>query len=163
MSRLKGRVWVFGDNIDTDTIFPARVFTEPDHVKVKACMESIRPGWSSMVSPGDIIVAGSNFGTGSSRPASLVLKMVGISAVVAESIFGVFLRNSINYGLPALECPGVTSVFSEGDIGEVDLEGFIVRNLSRDQEVRCKPLPRIALEILESGGLINYLRNRGCI
>lgn len=161
--KLKGRVWVFGDNIDTDTIFPARVFTEPDHVKIKACMESIRPGWSSMVNPGDILIAGRNFGTGSSRPASLILKMVGISAVAAESIFGVFLRNSINYGLPALECPGVSKMFREGDVALIDLESYTVENTATGSRVACRRLPAIAVEILRSGGLINYLRRRGCI
>lgn len=161
--RLKGRVWVFGDNIDTDTIYPAKAFTLPEHEKARMCMESIRPGWSLKVRSGDIIIAGHNFGTGSSRPASRILRMLGIQAVLAESVSPVFLRNSINYGLPCLECPGVSDSFSEGEIALVDLNSFTVENISRHILLRCHPLPEIAVRILESGGLLGYLNAVRCI
>lgn len=161
--RVKGRVWVFGDNIDTDAMYPARAFTLPDPEKVKLCMESLRPGWSSMVRRGDIIVAGHGFGVGSSRPASRILKLLGIQAVLAESVSGVFMRNSINYGLICLECPGVRKAFTEGDVAMVDLDEFKVYNLSKGGVLECRRLPDVAIKVLRYGGVLEFLREMGCL
>jgi 3-isopropylmalate/(R)-2-methylmalate dehydratase small subunit len=123
-------------------------------------MEGIDPGFPEKISKGDIVVGGRNFGCGSSREhAPLALKYAGVGAVVAESYARIFYRNSINIGLPALECPGITEAVSDGDILEVDVTGGVIINKSTGARLSFNPLPDFMLEILGEGGLATYIRN----
>ena len=115
-STLRGRVWIFGDNISTDLLMPGfAAMSNPDmspEESARYCMYSNRPGWAEQVRPGDLIVAGKNFGCGSSRPGSKILKTLGIGAVIAESVSRIFFRNSINLGFPIITCPGIHDAFA---------------------------------------------------
>ncbi len=158
---MKGKVWKFPDDVDTDIIIPGRYLVIRDPEKLaEHVMEGLDPEFPSKVRPGDFIVAGKNFGCGSSREhAPLALKGAGVAAVIAESFARIFYRNAINVGIPLLEAPGITDELEEGDEIEVDLEsGVIIRE---GEEFPFKKLPDFMLEILESGGLIPYLKRGG--
>jgi 3-isopropylmalate/(R)-2-methylmalate dehydratase small subunit len=131
---------------------------KPPQEQVKHVFEANRPGWAQEVSRGDIVVAGDNMGTGSSRPASRVLKDLGIGGVIASSFNTLFLRNCVNYALPAIECDGVREFFSDGDRAAFDIRTGEVRNLTTGHEARGQSWPEELLEILEAGGLIEQLR-----
>ena len=118
----EGRAWLFPEaNINTDQMMPNRGYALSLEERTTLIFAAYRPGWAAQVRKGDIIVAGRNFGAGSSRPAAEILRVLGISAIVAETISGIFFRNCINYALPAMECPGVHDAVSEGDIVRVDI------------------------------------------
>jgi 3-isopropylmalate/(R)-2-methylmalate dehydratase small subunit len=159
MERIKGRVWKFGDNIDTDVIIPARYLntTDPEELG-KHCMEDADPEFSKKVKKGDIIVAGRNFGCGSSREhAPIAIKACGISCVVAESFARIFYRNAFNTGLLILEAPDFAKEAETGD--EVEIypdEGRIV-NLTKGKTYYFKPIPEFMKRILEDGGLIPHI------
>ena len=153
---LKGRVWKFGDDINTDLMVPAIALWK-DAEMTKYCFSANRPGWSALVEKGDILVAGKNFGTGSSRPAARVLKDLGITCLLAESINGLFLRNCVNFALPALPCPGVFAAFEEGDIAEVDFEQGKITNQTRGMMLETAPLPEMLVKIIDAGGIIPML------
>ncbi len=157
-----GRVWKFGDDINTDLIQPSVSASTPRE-RAAFCFSANRPGWSSQVQEGDIIVAGRNFGTGSSRPAASNLITLGVACVVADSMNGLFLRNSINLGLPALSVPGVSSAFEEPDVAEVDLAAGILRNVRTQQVLRFAPLPDLVLDVLRQGGLMAVMLQRGYV
>ncbi|MEM1797604.1 MAG: 3-isopropylmalate dehydratase small subunit [Candidatus Jordarchaeales archaeon] len=160
--KVRCRVWKFGDNIDTDVVIPGRYLTlrDPDEMASHA-MEVIRPEFAKMVKPGDIIVAGRNFGCGSSREeAAFVLKRLGVGAVVAESFARIFFRNAINLGLPVVECKGVSEAVNEGDEVEVDLEKGVLRNVTRNVELSCTVLPEFLMEFIKSGGAIEALKKK---
>jgi len=159
--RVRGRVWKLGDNIDTDVITPGKYLSLPmDQLKLHV-LEPINPDFAKMVKPGDVIVAGRNFGCGSSREqAPRALKEVGIAAVIAESFARIFFRNAINIGLPVLICEGVSRAFEEGDILEADFSTGEVKNVSKGITLRAKPLPPIMLEILSAGGAIELLKKK---
>ena len=159
--KLKGRVWLFGDNINTDLMYPVFVTTLPEAERAKYCMNANRPGWSDQAKEGDIIVAGGNFGCGSSSPAAKSLKSLGVSCVLADSINGLFLRNAINFGLPALSLEGASNMFEEGDEAEVELRAGQVRNLKTGETKTVRPLPHALINIVESGGLIPLLKREG--
>lgn len=158
-TRLKGRVWKFGDNISTDHIISGRYLGTTDpKVFAEHAMEAVDPDFSKKVRPGDIIVAGRNFGCGSSREqAPMALKTLGIAAIVGESFARIFFRNCINLGLPAVECKGIHAATSEGQEVEIDLSQGIITT-SSGQKLGISPYPPRVLEILESGGLIPKLR-----
>jgi 3-isopropylmalate/(R)-2-methylmalate dehydratase small subunit len=158
---MKGKIWIFGDDIDTDQIYPGKYLplTDPSEMALHA-MEGVpgREGFASEAAPGDIVVAGRNFGCGSSREhAPLALKEVGIALVIAKSFARIFYRNSVNMALPVLECDAVDQ-FSEGDTVEVSLHEGEVKNLNSSRTYACAPLSGLELEILQAGGLIDYLR-----
>ena len=159
-----GRVWKFGDKLSTDLMMPGfAVLTKPgisDEEAAKFCMTANRPGWAQQVQKGDIIVAGQNFGCGSSRPAQRMLRALGISVVVAESTSRLFFRNSIHTGYPVIMCPGVSQEFEEGDTAEVDLETGEVKNLTRGTALQGEALPRGSPpdQILRAGGLEPFLK-----
>ncbi|MBI4284735.1 MAG: 3-isopropylmalate dehydratase [Chloroflexi bacterium] len=161
--KLEGRTWKFGDNINTDLMIPSFALAEPEEKQPKYCFSANRPGWVDLVKPGDILVAGNNFGTGSSRPGAKVLKSLGIICLLAESINGLFLRNCVNYGLPALPCPGVFSSFNEGDIASVQLEEGKVVNLNSGRVLATTALPNMLLEILAAGGIVPLLEGKGLL
>jgi len=158
---MKGKVWKFGDDVDTDIIIPGRYLVLRDEKELAACvMEGCDPDFSKKVSEGDIIVAGKNFGCGSSREhAPIAIKGAGVAAVVAESFARIFYRNSINIGLPLIEAKDVSKHVSEGDIIEIDVDGGVLKDLDTEEEFEIKPLPEFMLGIMNEGGLINYLKN----
>ncbi len=154
------RAWVFGDDVDTDQIIAGRYLVKTDPQELaRHVMEAIDPKFASKVSKGDVIIAGRNFGCGSSREhAAIALKAAGISAIVAESFARIFFRNAINQGLPAVVCKGVRGGFKSGDIVEVDLEAGEVRNLSTGKTFKFQPMPEFIMRILRAGGMIPYLK-----
>jgi 3-isopropylmalate dehydratase small subunit len=155
---LKGRVWKFGDDVDTDVIIPAKYLRSVDQtIWPKHVLEGLDPSFSSRVKPGDIIVAGKNFGCGSSREqAALAIKWAGVAAVVAESFARIFFRNAINNGLPLVECKGISKAVEEGEVIEVDLDSGEVR--TKKGVLRSVPLPPFLQEIVNSGGLVEYYK-----
>jgi 3-isopropylmalate/(R)-2-methylmalate dehydratase small subunit len=160
---IEGRVWVFGDDINTDLIQPMHAALKAPAEQIKYVFEANRPGWVEEVTPGDLIVAGTNMGTGSSRPASRVLKDLGIGGLLADSFNTLFLRNCVNFALPAIECDGVREHFSDGDRGAFDLRTGEVHNLTTGVDLTGKPWVPELLEILDAGGLIEQLRADGLL
>ncbi|MGQ9722057.1 MAG: LeuD/DmdB family oxidoreductase small subunit [Candidatus Jordarchaeum sp.] len=159
MNVIKGKVWKFGDNIDTDVISPSKYMEASMDEQVKHVMEAINPKFPREVKPGDIIVAGRNFGCGSSREtAPDLIKRLGVAAVVAESFARIFFRNSVAIGLAILECPKVSEAFEEGDTLELDLEKARVENLNKNTTLEGKPLSPDMLRVLEKGGITSLLK-----
>src|SRR5512140_3227565 len=142
-----GRVWKFGDQINTDLIMPSKAFRMPKAEQHTLCFEAVRPGWARQVQPGDIIVAGENFGMGSSRPIGEVMRAAGIVAVIAESINGLAMRNCVNSSLPAINCDDVTKLFEDGDTARVDFLSGKVENLTRGRALQTHPMVPLLVEI----------------
>jgi len=160
--KLKGRVSKFGANINTDIIIPARYLniSEPGEL-ARHCMEDIDPEFPSKIEPGDIIVAATNFGCGSSREhAPLAIKACGISCVIARSFARIFFRNAINIGLPLLECTEAVKETEAGDILEVDLSRGEINNISKHKTFMASSYPEFMLGIINAGGLVEYTKNR---
>lgn len=156
-----GRVWTFGENINTDLMVPGFALRMSAEDQLKHLFAANRPGWLNEVREGDIIVGGKNFGTGSSRPGARSLYRAGIRALVCESINGLFLRNAVNSGLPAMQCSGVQAVFEEGDIAEVNFTTGEVTNQRTGAVARGQPLPRMLMDIVDAGGIEALLRKEG--
>ncbi|MBE0415025.1 MAG: 3-isopropylmalate dehydratase small subunit [Dehalococcoidia bacterium] len=159
---LKGKAFKFGDNISTDDITPGRFFHLRSNLPelAKHLLEDVAPSFTSRVEPGDFIVAGVNFGLGSSREhAAVVIKMAGVAAVLAKSAARIFFRNAINVGLPVLICD--TDKISDGDELEVDLAGGMVKNLTSGVVLPLGRFPDVMLRILDEGGLIPYIKKHG--
>ncbi len=156
---VKGRVFKYGNDVDTDVIIPARYLNTTSESELAShCMEDIDSGFVKKVKPGDIIVAGDNFGCGSSREhAPLAIKASGVSIVIANSFARIFYRNSINIGLPILECPEAVKGISAGDEVQVDLSQGKITNLTTGKTYKAQPFPPFIQEIIEAGGLIKYL------
>lgn len=156
---MKGKAWKFGDNIDTDLIIAARYLNTSDKaVLASHLMEDARTGFVNIISKGDIIVAGENFGCGSSREhAPVAIKEAGISAVIAKSYARIFYRNAFNTGLPILEIKQADSI-NEGDILEIDLGAGVIKNQTQNCTYPFAPIPQFMLELLKSGGLIPYAK-----
>lgn len=159
--QINGKVWIFGDEINTDLIFPHSAFRASPEEQCRLCMSDNRPGWSELVEDGDILLAGSNFGTGSSRPGAAVLKRLGITCLVAESFNGLFYRNCIGYGLAALCVPGVCGMFCEGDRAEIELLSGTVKNLRTGKCCKGSPLSREMIEMIHAGGIEGVLDAKG--
>jgi 3-isopropylmalate/(R)-2-methylmalate dehydratase small subunit len=163
------RAWTFDNNISTDDIIAGRYLSKFESTHDSNClashvMENIDPQFASKVKKGDVIVAGRNFGCGSSREeAPITLKAAGVSAVVAESFARIFYRNSINRGLPVLTCLGVRKSFKSLDTVEVDLKDGIVRNVTSGKVFKVEPFPNFILDILRAGGLVPYLKRKGAL
>ena len=157
--KLKGNVWRYGDDVNTDYIIPGRYMelTDPAEMAEKV-FEEHDPSFRKGVKPGDIVVGRTNFGCGSSREhAPIALAGNGVSVVLAESFARIFYRNAINIGLPALECPGIHTAVEKGDLIEVDVTDGVVKNLANGRELRFNPLPGFMVEVLNAGGLAPYL------
>lgn len=155
---LRGRVWSFGDNINTDIISPAEYMDQSYEVMGEHVLERAAPGFAGQISPGDFVVAKDNFGSGSSREtAQIALKYAGVGAVVAQSFARIFFRNCINVGLPVITYPD-TGVFRQGDELEIDFLRGKIRNLTDGKAYEGSRLPEHVLGIVEAGGLKNYLR-----
>ncbi len=157
---LEGKVWRYGDNVDTDVIIPARYLNTSDPQELaRNCMEDIDPSFADGVQAGDIIVADRNFGCGSSREhAPVAIKASGITVVVAESFARIFYRNAINIGLPLLEIGDAVKKIKAGDRLKIDLSAGTVENLSTGEVFKSQPLPGFIQEIARAGGLVNYVR-----
>lgn len=162
-SIIRGRVWKFGDDINTELMIPAIALAKPEKEAAKYFFSINRPGWADQVEPGDIIVGGRNFGTGSSRPGAKMMMILGIACLLAESINGLFLRNCFNFGLPALPCLGISQAFEEGDIAEVNFKKGKIVNTTKGIVLNTNPLPEMLIKIIDAGGIIPLLEAEGCL
>ena len=154
-----GKVWKFGDNIDTDVIIPARYLVTTDAGELaKHCMETIDPSFATRVQPGDILVGGRNFGCGSSREhAPVAIKGLGISCVIAKTFARIFFRNAVNIGLPILECPEAVEGVQPGEVMTVDTATGLVTDTATGKGFQAEPFPEFMQEIIAAGGLMNYV------
>ncbi|WP_194905872.1 3-isopropylmalate dehydratase [Catenulispora rubra] len=158
---VSGRVWVFGHGLTTDDMYP------PDAMKLdlpeaaKQVFYAVRPGWTSEVRHGDIVVAGRNFGLGSSRPVAALFRQLGVAALIAEEFNSLFFRNAVNAGLPAMTVPDATSVFRDGDIAAIDLATGTWANQSTHTSGTVPVLPSLVLEIIANGGVLPRLAQQG--
>ena len=157
-----GKAHKYGANVDTDAIIPARYLNVSDAKELsRHCMEDIDINFAHSVKPGDFIVADKNFGCGSSREhAPLCIKAAGVACVIAKTFARIFFRNSINIGLPLLECPEAVDGTSLGDELEVDLSNGVIKNLSTGKTYHAKPYPDFMAGIIRNGGLIEYTRQK---
>ncbi len=156
----RGKAFRYGDNVDTDVIIPARYLNTSVAAELAAhCMEDIDPQFIKQVKPGDLIVADKNFGCGSSREhAPLAIKTAGVSCVIAASFARIFYRNSINIGLPILECPEAAKGISSQDVVEVDFSTGVISNITTGKQWQAEPFPAFIQKMISSNGLIDYLR-----
>ncbi len=159
---VKGRAWVYGDNIDTDVIIPARHLTKSTPAELaKHCMEDIDKSFAAGVKPGDIVVGGNNFGCGSSREhAPLAFVGCGVAAVVAVSFARIFFRNAINVGLPIVECLDIAGKVAKGDALRVDFAAGRVTNERTGESFKATPFPKFLSDLIDAGGLVEYARAR---
>jgi len=159
---IMGTVWKYGDNVDTDVIIPARYLnvSEPREL-ARHCMEDLDPAFARAVQSGDIIVAGENFGCGSSREhAPLAIKAAGVACIVAKSFARIFDRNAINIGLPILECPEAVKGTEAGEQLMVDLSAGTITNMHTGRTYRAAPFPDFIIAIIQAGGLVPFTRQR---
>ena len=159
--KVKGRVFKYSDNVDTDVIIPARYLTSADPAILKAhCMEDIDPSFAGSVKEGDIMVAGKNFGCGSSREhAPVAIKASGISLVIAADFARIFYRNAINVGLPIMECPAASQAIEAGDEIEADFDSGKIHNISKGETYEASPFPEFIKRIIDKGGLVAYTQD----
>lgn len=155
---IKGKVWKFGDNINTDYMMPGFTRGETLQERASFCMRAIRPEFAKEVRPGDVIVAGKNYGCGSSRPAATNLITLGIGGVIAESFGRLFTRNSISLGFPLLTCKGITAAFNEGDQVQANLKTGEIKNLTTGKMLKAEVLPEVMMKILSAGGMVAMLK-----
>lgn len=162
LTEIKGRAWKFGKNIDTDAIIPARRCNTADPQELALyCMEDADPEFVNKMSPGDLIVADTNFGCGSSREvAPVAIKAAGVSAVIAASFARIFFRNAINIGLPILESAEAAAGIDEGDEISVDPASGAIHNLTKDEHYQAVPFPDFLQQIIDKGGLLPYVEDR---
>ena len=160
--KTNGKVHKYGDNIDTDVIIPARYLNTSDPKELSAhCMEDIDATFASRVKSGDLIVAEDNFGCGSRREhAPIAIKASGVSCVIANSFARIFYRNSINIGLPIVECPEAVAGIKDGDEVEVDFDSGEVKNLTTGKSYKTQPYPEFMQKLISAGGLIPYINGR---
>lgn len=158
----KGRTWKFGSDVDTDAIIPARYLNTSDPAELAShCMEDADPAFPSKVKPGDILVAGKNFGCGSSREhAPIAIKAAGVSCVIARTFARIFYRNAFNIGLPIFESPEAAEGISEGDEVTVDPDTGVITNLTTGKTYQATPVPPFMQQIIAAGGLIHYVAER---
>jgi len=161
--KFEGRVWKFGDHIDTDVIIPARFLNVSDKDELaKNCFVDLRPDFVKEIRPGDIILAGTNFGCGSSREhAPLAIKAAGIGVVIARSFARIFYRSAFNIGLPILESEEALGIFSDGDRLSVDLGSGEIKGMEKGPQAFAKPIPDFMRGIIEAGGLVPFIKTKG--
>ena len=160
--RAKGHVFKYGDNVDTDVIIPARYLNSFDAKELAShAMADIDPDFVKKVQPGDLIVAGENFGCGSSREhAPLCLKTAGVSCIIAETFARIFYRNAINIGLPIIECPEAAKDIQDKDEVEVDFDSGVITNKTKGTSFKGQPFPEFMQKLISSGGLVNYINEK---
>ena len=157
---VRGKVWKFGDNVDTDVITPGIYMDAPMEEMKKHVMETLTPRFPLEVQPGDIIIAGKNFGCGSSREtAPNAIQALGVAAVVAGSFGRIFFRNAIAIGLPIITCPQADGLFQEGDKAELDIPNATIKNLTQSSSIAGEPLVKDILDILFAGGILALLKS----
>jgi 3-isopropylmalate/(R)-2-methylmalate dehydratase small subunit len=156
-----GRVWVFGDSVDTDNMYPGFAMKLPIEEAARHVFYDLRPGWAEEVEKGDIVVAGTNFGIGSSRPVAQLFRHLGVAALVADEFNSLFLRNSINSGLPAIQIPGVGELVHDGDRVRLDIREATIERTGDGARLQGAPLPDFVLDILAQGGLLPKLAAEG--
>lgn len=161
--KFTGRIWKFGDNINTDLILPNVAFYLTPEEQLKFVFRANRPGWVDLVQPGDILIGGKNFGMGSSRPAARNLKNLGLACLVAESINGLFYRNCVNFAFPAMDCAGIEALLQEGETADVDFESGTIRNATTGATSTGKTIPPQLLKIVAAGGIFSLLEQEGAI
>lgn len=159
---VKGKVFKYGNDVDTDVIIPARHLTSADPAHLAShCMEDIDSSFVNEVKPGDIMVAGENFGCGSSREhAPIAIKASGISLVIAGSFARIFYRNAINVGLPIMECSEAAAAINKGDEVEADFDTGIIKDLTTGESFTAKPFPEFIKKIIDAGGLVPYTKSK---
>jgi 3-isopropylmalate/(R)-2-methylmalate dehydratase small subunit len=161
---ISGKVWKFGDDINTDAILPTAVMYLPASKQAKHVFSANRPDWAKdQVNKGDFLLAGQNFGTGSSRPAPLALSALGIKCLIADSINPLFLRNCVSFGLPAIECAGASDAFEEGDSAEVSFETGTIKNTRTGALLNGLEIPTTLLKLMQNGGIFPLLESEGLI
>ena len=161
IEKIKGQVWKLGDNIDTDVITPTKYLSLPMEEMKNYALEPVLPQFAAEVKPGDVIVAGKNFGCGSSRETAVTaLKALKVGGIVAESFSRIYFRNAIAQGLPILTLQGAPSFFEQGDMAELDLKEAQVRNLTRSREHKAVPLTDDMLAIINQGGILSLLKKQ---
>jgi 3-isopropylmalate/(R)-2-methylmalate dehydratase small subunit len=160
---LDGKVWSFGDDINTDLIAPTPYIYMAAKDQAKHVFEANRPGWVNEMKAGDFIVAGRNFGMGSSRPAPMVLNALSVGCVLADSINALFFRNCVSFGLLALECPGVSKMFKEGQRARVSFDDFSVQNLETGEKLTAVSIPTSLIDLMRRGGIFPLLESEGLI
>ena len=162
MKEAKGTVIKYGDNVDTDVIIPARYLNSSDPAELAThCMEDLDANFLNRMKKGDIMVAQKNFGCGSSREhAPIAIKACGISCVIAETFARIFYRNSINIGLPIVECPEAVAGIDDGDEVSVDFDSGIITNITKGTTFKGQPFPEFMQKIIDSEGLVNYINNK---
>ncbi len=158
-----GRAWVFGDEVNTDDMFPGFAMKLPYDEAAQYAFSASRPGWSAAVGNGDVVVGGRRFGIGSARPVALLLRRLGVTAVIAEEFNSLFLRNCMNYGLPAITLEEARARLPEGDEVGFDLATCEIVNRTQQRTYQIAPLPDFMLAILRSGGLVQKLEQEGLI
>ena len=160
--KARGKVFKYGDNVDTDVIIPARYLNTSNAKELAAhCMEDIDLEFTKKVKPGDIIVANKNFGCGSSREhAPLAIKESGISCVIASTFARIFYRNAINIGLPILECDEAVKAIEAEDELEIDFTTGVIKNITKNQEYKGEPFPEFMQKIINANGLVNYIKEK---
>jgi 3-isopropylmalate/(R)-2-methylmalate dehydratase small subunit len=156
-----GKVWKFGDDINTDLVNPNYAVMYPLVDQLPHVFNANRPGWVDEMSPGDVLIVGRNFGVGSARDIGSIFKALGIAGIVAESFNGLGLRNCVNAGLSSLPCPGVMDIFAEGDVAEVDWTTGEVNNATKGTTITGRPIPQALQDIINGGGVENVLRAEG--
>jgi 3-isopropylmalate/(R)-2-methylmalate dehydratase small subunit len=159
--KVTGRVWVFGDSLNTDAMYPPDAMKLDLREAAKMIFYEVRPGWTDQVTAGDIVIAGKNFGVGSSRPVAALLNQLGVAALIAEEFNSLFFRNAINAGLPAMTVPDVTATFSDGETGTFDLRTGEWSNDTTGVSGTVPVLPDPILDILASGGVLPRLAEQG--
>ncbi|MCI0469005.1 MAG: 3-isopropylmalate dehydratase small subunit [Nitrospirae bacterium] len=162
MMKLNGKVWKFGDDVDTDAIIPARHLTTSDPKELaRHVMEDADKDFPLKIASGDILVAGKNFGCGSSREhAPIAIKAAGIQAVIAKSFARIFYRNAFNIGLPIFESADASDGIREGDIVEIDADKGVIKNISKNEIYTSKPIPSFMQELISAGGLIEWTKKK---
>lgn len=163
MSVIEGAAWVFGDSVDTDNMYPGFAMKLPLAEAARSVFYDLRPGWVDEVRSGDVVVAGRNFGIGSSRPVARLFRELGVAALIAEEFNSLFFRNCINFGLPALTVPGVTQALNDGDRVRVDVADATVTRVHGGPTLAAVPLPTFVVDILDQGGLMAKLAADGYI
>ena len=160
---ISGRVWKFGDNINTDFMMPGPALYLPEAERVRYVFQANRPGWVDQMRRGDFIIGGHSYGVGSSRPAALSLRNLGVGCLIAESINGLFFRNCVNFGLLAIECPGVHGMFEEGQTAVVSTDDLTVRNEQTGAVRQALPVPRELVDLMVGGGIFPLLERQNLI
>jgi 3-isopropylmalate/(R)-2-methylmalate dehydratase small subunit len=160
---LAGMVWKFGDNINTDLMLPGPWLYRNAAEQAKAVFINNRPEFLTEMQKGDVIIGGFNYGMGSSRPAARSLRNCGVGFLLAETINGLFFRNSVNHGFRAFECPGVTAAFEEGDRAELSIEDWSATNTRTGRTLAVTPVPQMLLDMMLGGGVLPMLEAQGLI